>query len=101
DVAAALQLPVVLVVGLRLGCLNHALLTAEAMERSGLAFAGWVANHFQPHYEHARQNVDALERRLPAPLLDEVPSTAQAFLLRGAIAALRSTLDMSRDTHAS
>jgi dethiobiotin synthetase len=101
DVARALQLPVVLVVGLRLGCLNHALLTTEAIERSGLTFAGWVANHVQPHFEHAHENIAALEHRLPAPLLDVVAHDAQAFVLRPAIDALRSTLEMSRETRAS
>lgn len=100
DVAATLQLPVVLVVGLRLGCLNHALLTAEAIERSRLTFAGWVANHLQPHFERASENISTLERRLPAPLLDVVPHGAQAFVSRPAIAALRAALQVRPQTHA-
>jgi len=95
DVARALQLPVVLVVGLRLGCLNHALLTAEAIERSGLSFAGWVANHLQPHFEHASENIATLEQRLAAPRLDVVRHGAQAFTLRSAVDALRSALESS------
>jgi len=100
DVAAALDLPVLLVVGLRLGCLNHALLTAEAIERSGLEFAGWVANCVQPQFEHSRENIATLEQRLPAPLLDVVQHDAQAFILRGAVDALRSALGTRRETHA-
>ncbi|HEY1284040.1 MAG TPA: dethiobiotin synthase [Steroidobacteraceae bacterium] len=100
DVALALELPVVLVVGLRLGCLNHALLTAEAIELSGLHFAGWVGNHLQPHFEHASENITTLERRLRAPLLDVVAHGAQAFALRAAIDAARSALDASRASNA-
>ena len=67
DVAATLELPVLLVVGLRLGCLNHALLTAQAIERSGVELAGWVANHVQPRFEHAPENIATLAARLRAP----------------------------------
>jgi dethiobiotin synthetase len=94
DVAVTLQLPIVLVVGLRLGCLNHALLTAQAVERSGLRLAGWVANHLQPQFERARENIATLEHRLPAPLLDVVPHGSQAFVSRPAVEALRSALDL-------
>jgi dethiobiotin synthetase len=73
DLAAALGVPVVLVVGLRLGCLNHALLTAQAIESRGLRFAGWIANHLQPRFDHAEANIAALESRLSAPLLGIVP----------------------------
>ena len=92
DVAAALELPVMLVVGLRLGCLSHALLTCEAIERRGLRLAGWVANHLQPRFEHARENVATLEHRLPAPLLELVAFGAPAFESRVAIDALRAAL---------
>jgi dethiobiotin synthetase len=93
DVAITLQLPVLLVVGLRLGCLSHAILTAAEIERSGLAFAGWVANHVQPQFERARENIATLERRLRAPLLDVVPYDAQAFVLRSAIDAVRAAVE--------
>jgi dethiobiotin synthetase len=76
DIAAALDLPVILVVGLRLGCLSHALLTAQAIEARGLTFAGWIANHLQPHFDFAAENIAALETRLTAPLLDVVPFQA-------------------------
>lgn len=73
DVAAALDVPVILVVGLRLGCLNHALLTAEAIEARGLTCAGWIANHLQPRFDYAAENIATLEARLSVPLLDVVP----------------------------
>lgn len=73
DLARALGLPVVLVVGMRLGCLNHALLTAESIERSGLRLAGWIANAIEPAMAAADENVAALEERLGAPLLGRIP----------------------------
>lgn len=73
DLAAVLDLPVVLVVGLRLGCLNHAMLTARAIEARGLRLGGWIANHLHPDFDHAAENIATLEARLPAPLLDVVP----------------------------
>jgi dethiobiotin synthetase len=66
---ARLGLPVVLVVGIRLGCLNHALLTAEAIRARGLTLAGWCANHVDPAMACAEENVAALAERLGAPLL--------------------------------
>ncbi len=76
DLAGRLGLPVVLVVGIRLGCINHALLTAEAITARGLMLAGWVANHVDPHMEAADENVRALEERLTAPLLSRIAYTA-------------------------
>ncbi len=73
DFAADLRLDVILVVGLRLGCLNHALLTAEAVAARGLKLAGWVANQIDPAMPHQADNVEALRARLPAPLLGVVP----------------------------
>lgn len=69
DLAAYLGLPVILVVGLRLGCLNHALLTAQAINARGLPLAGWVANHIDPHMQAVEENISSLDRRLGAPLL--------------------------------
>ncbi|MEJ0037237.1 MAG: dethiobiotin synthase [Gammaproteobacteria bacterium] len=80
DVAASLDLPVILVVGLRLGCLNHALLTADAIERRGLTCAGWIGNHLRPRFEHAAENLATLEARLSAPLLEVVPFQAPESL---------------------
>ena len=73
DLARELQLGVILVVGMRLGCINHALLSAEAVRRDGLRLAGWVAN--QPGTPMARhaENLDTLGQLLGAPLLGEVP----------------------------
>lgn len=73
DLAQALGVPVVLVVGLRLGCLNHALLTAEAVRARGLTLAGWVANRIDPAMACADENLDFLRRHIPAPLLADVP----------------------------
>jgi dethiobiotin synthetase len=73
DLAQALGLPVVLVVGLRLGCLNHALLTAESIDRRKLPWAGWVGNHVDPAMAHADANLDALRARLPGPCLGVLP----------------------------
>lgn len=73
DLAVALALPVVLVVGLRLGCLNHALLTAEAIRADGLRLAGWVANAVDPDMACRDENIHTLRQRLGAPLLGVVP----------------------------
>ncbi|OWY38234.1 dethiobiotin synthase [Xenophilus sp. AP218F] len=73
DMAQSLGLPVILVVGMRLGCINHALLTARAIADSGLALAGWVANCPQPRQAAYAENLDTLRRHIPAPLLLEIP----------------------------
>jgi len=72
DLAQALNLPVILVVGLRLGCLNHALLSAQAIAASGLHFAGWIANRVDPDMEAVDENIATLVDRLEAPLLGQV-----------------------------
>jgi dethiobiotin synthetase len=77
DLAVALNLPVVLVVGMRLGCISHALLTAEAITARGLALVGWVANSVDPAMRFFDENVAAiaerLERQYHAPLLGTIP----------------------------
>lgn len=76
DVAAlagALGLPVILVVGMRLGCVNHARLTATAILASGCRLAGWVANAIDPDMARYADNLACLTERLPAPLLLEIP----------------------------
>ena len=73
DLARRLALPVVLVVGMRLGCLSHALLTVEAVARRGLTLAGWVANRIDPAMPVFEENLQALEQRLVAPLLGVIP----------------------------
>jgi dethiobiotin synthetase len=73
DVALRLGLPVLLVVGVRLGCLNHALLSAAAIDARGLEWAGWIANRVDPRLPAAGEAIADLRRRLPAPLLADVP----------------------------
>ena len=73
DVAIALALDVITVVGIRLGCLNHALLTSQSIEASGLNHRGWIANHLSVATERAAENINTLCARISAPLLDEVP----------------------------
>ena len=72
DLAQALALPVVLVVGLRLGCLSHALLTAEAIQARGLGLAGWVANRIDPTLQAQADNITWLQHRLAVPLLADI-----------------------------
>ncbi|MEA2079003.1 MAG: dethiobiotin synthase [Pseudomonadota bacterium] len=81
DVALALGLPVVLVVAIRLGCLNQALLTAAAIRSSGLPLVGWVANRIDPGCEQQDGNVMALRQRLPAPLLADLVYSDDAVRL--------------------
>lgn len=73
DIAKALELPVILVVSMKLGCLNQALLTAEAVKRDGLWLAGWVANTLQPIMNEYQANLDYLAKHLESPLIGEVP----------------------------
>ena len=73
DWVKAEHLPVILVVGARLGCINHALLTLEAIRRDGLVVAGWVLNHIDPAMSEVKANVEALKQRINAPLLGEIP----------------------------
>lgn len=73
DLAAGLGLPVLLVVGVRLGCLNHALLTAAAVRASGLPLAGWVGSVVDPAFAEADDYRRALARRLPAPCAGWLP----------------------------
>ena len=78
DLAVALGLPVILVVGVRLGCINHAVLTAEAIARDGLELAGWVANVIDPHTSRLDENLATLADRLPAPCLGRIPRLPEA-----------------------
>jgi dethiobiotin synthetase len=73
DMAGVLGLPVVLVVGLRLGCLNHAFLTSSAIERSGCTLAGWVGNLAEPGFDYLEENMESLSQAIPAPCLGFVP----------------------------
>lgn len=78
DLACLLGLPVILVVGVRLGCINHALLSAEAIEHDGLQLAGWVANIVDPATSRLEENLASLDERLSAPCLGRVPRLPQA-----------------------
>lgn len=77
DLASLLNFPVILVVNLRLGCINHALLTAQAIEQKGLHIAGWIANHSQSKtaslMTYQKENIASLKERLNAPFLGELP----------------------------
>ncbi|MBX8494646.1 dethiobiotin synthase [Pseudomonas cichorii] len=78
DLAMGLGLPVILVVGVRLGCINHALLTAEAIAQDGLQLAGWVANIIEPKTSRLEENLATLSERLPAPCIGRVPRLKKA-----------------------
>lgn len=73
DIAKILRLPVILVVGVRLGCINHALLTVEAIRNDGLQLAGWVANCIDADMPVLQENIHSLAVRIPAPCLGVVP----------------------------
>ncbi|WMJ67705.1 dethiobiotin synthase [Stenotrophomonas sp. 24(2023)] len=73
DLVRALQLPVVLVVGLRLGCVNHARLTAEALQARGVDCLGWIGNHIDPAMQRQDENVATLVQRLPMPCWGRLP----------------------------
>ena len=75
DLAVRLSLPVVLVVAIRLGCLNHALLSVESIEARGLPLLGWVANRLAADTPRAAENIQALEQRISAPRLATVSYT--------------------------
>ncbi|MEY8204699.1 MAG: dethiobiotin synthase [Bermanella sp.] len=77
EVAKDLNLPVILVVGMKLGCINHALLTAEAIQRDGLNVVGWIANQLTPDMEAYQENIDSLKKLIRVPCLGEVPHLAE------------------------
>jgi dethiobiotin synthetase len=90
DLARDLALPMVLVVGLRLGCLNHAALTVEAIAARGLRLLAWVANSVDAQMPEMDRNFLALERIVPAPCMGRIPWLAPA----GAVQAM-AHLDIS------
>ena len=96
DVAAALALPALLVVALKLGCLNHTFLTVRALSARGVPLAGWVGNSIDPAFERAADNIGELEKRLQpavaivpyashAPEALELPSAAARDLVARAL----------------
>lgn len=76
DLAQRLALPVILVVGMRLGCISHALLSEQAIAARGLQLAGWVANRIDPQMARFEENLASLEARLAAPLLGVIPANS-------------------------
>jgi dethiobiotin synthetase len=97
DLAARWQLDVILVVGLRLGCLNHALLTVEAIHRQGLKLAGWVGNSVEQEFPRREANVQTLQWRIAAPCLGVFPYAPQATTTDVA-AQLRDKLEVLEPT---
>ncbi|MHB8424171.1 MAG: dethiobiotin synthase [Gammaproteobacteria bacterium] len=99
DLARQLALPVILVVGLRLGCLNHALLSARAIRADGLKLGGWVANAIDAGFQRHGENLTTLRRTLGAPLLGEIPhqsgQTAEAVATWLDVAAMPGFLTAS------
>lgn len=76
DLIRALDLPVLLVVGVRLGCINHALLSADAIRAASLPLVGWIANRIDPDMAEAQASIDAIAARIAAPLLGEIERDA-------------------------
>lgn len=85
------QLPVLMVVGIQEGCINHALLTAQAIANDGLPLIGWVANRINPGLAHYAEIIDVLSKKLPAPLVGELP-----YLPRAEQRELANYIDLSR-----
>jgi dethiobiotin synthetase len=96
DIARELDLPVVMVVGMRLGCLNHALLTAEAVVRDGLRLLGWVANFIDPQMAAADANLATLCARIKAPLLASFPHATEANPFSAQVDSLARLVDKSQ-----
>lgn len=88
DWVAEQQLPVLLVVGMKLGCLNHALLTVQEIERSGLKLLGWVANCIDPDMAYQQENISYLQHRLTAPCLGILPYQSESQINTSVTAAL-------------
>ena len=82
------QLPVLLVVGMKLGCLNHALLTVREIERSGLKLLGWVANCIDPDMAYQQENINYLQQQLTAPCLGVLPYQSEPQINTSLAAAL-------------
>ncbi|ABG41070.1 dethiobiotin synthase [Paraglaciecola sp. T6c] len=85
DFAISQKLPVILVVGMRLGCINHALLTAQSIEQDGLNVAGWVANMLEPEMPFLEENIHSLARLLNAPLIARVPRAESPIAVKARI----------------
>ncbi len=94
DLVKALNAPVVLVVGMRLGCLNHALLTAEAILRDGLPLLGWVANCIDPEMPFLDENIATLKQALSAPCLGVIPHLRAELSQSDAIEQVANALEL-------
>jgi dethiobiotin synthetase len=88
DLCQALGAEVILVVGMRLGCINHALLSVADLQRRGLRLAGWVANLIDPEMPELEANHETLERRIAAPCLGRVPHAPGPDLVETVAASL-------------
>lgn len=99
EVVQAMKLPVILVVGMKLGCLNHALLTVEAIERDGVVIAGWIANQVDPSMMNQMDNLATLQHMITAPFLGHIPYLAHATADAAAAHLDLTLLDSSRLTH--
>lgn len=97
DLAVEFAAPVILVVGMRLGCLNHALLSAQAIAARGLPLAGWIANEIDPGMACRQENLDWLSAHLPAPLLAEIPYQTGAERLALPAIVARKLLETATD----
>lgn len=89
DLAISLRAEIILVVGIKLGCINHAILTAEAIRRDGLVLAGWIANCISPATSYKEENIESINHYLNAPLLGVMPfgaSSASSHLELSALA---------------
>lgn len=98
DLAVALGLPIVLVVGLRVGCINHALLTSAAIVTAGLPLAGWVANAVDPSMTHIDENLASLTAALGTPPLMRVPHAPDSTVLE---ALANAAIDRLSATHSA
>lgn len=76
DLAQQLKLPVILIVGMRLGCINHALLSEQAIAARGLTLVGWIANRIDPNMSRFEENLSTLQQRIKAPLLGIIPANS-------------------------
>ncbi|MDR8523563.1 MULTISPECIES: dethiobiotin synthase [Shewanella] len=91
EVVQSMQLPVILVVGMKLGCLNHALLTAEAIRADGLNIVGWIANQVDPDMANQQENLAFLKDTLKAPFIGYVP-----YLAEPSASAVAEYLDLTQ-----
>ena len=100
DLVRALGLPVILVVGLRLGCINHALLSARAIAADGCRLIGWIGNRIDPEMERSQENLSTLQERLTAPCLGVLPfaQSPDAVELAGHLGAALNVVARSRET---